>query len=67
MGCSNGPIPGGRFIFGQCLGLIWKKEIKCKENIVKEVIEQKFSQIDGFTGNVEDSWGKVKESAGYYK
>ena len=24
----------------------------------KQVIEQKFSQIDGIIGSVEDSWGK---------
>ena len=32
-----------------------------QRNNVKEVIEQKFSQIDGFTGCVEDRWEKVKE------
>jgi hypothetical protein len=26
------------------------------------VIEQKFSQIDGVTGSIENSWGKVKEA-----
>ena len=25
-------------------------------------MEQKFSQIDGLTGNVEDNWRKVKET-----
>jgi hypothetical protein len=29
---------------------------------VKEVIEQKFSQIDGVTDSVEDNWEKVKET-----
>ena len=29
---------------------------------MKEVMEQKFSQIDGITGNVEENWGKVKET-----
>ena len=29
---------------------------------MKEVMEQKFSQIDGVTGSVEDNWGKVKET-----
>ena len=29
---------------------------------MKEVMEQKFSQIDGATGSVEDNWGKVKET-----
>ena len=38
------------------------EQIKSKENHVKEVMEQKFSQIDGITGNVEDNWGKVKET-----
>ena len=33
--------------------------IKSKENDLKEVIEQKFSQIDGVTGGVEDNWGKM--------
>ena len=37
------------------------KEIKSKENNVKQVMEQKFSQIDGITGSIEDNWGKVKE------
>ena len=27
---------------------------------MKEAMEQKFSQIDGVTGSVEDNWGKVK-------
>jgi hypothetical protein len=41
----------------------WNLErIKSKENIVKEVMEQKFSQIDGVTGSVDDNWGKVKET-----
>ena len=41
----------------------WNLErIKSKENHVKEVMEQKFSQIDGVTGSVEDNWGKVKET-----
>ena len=26
------------------------------------MIEQKFSQIDGITGSIEDNWGKVKET-----
>ena len=25
-------------------------------------MEQKFSQIDGITGSIEDNWGKVKET-----
>ena len=25
-------------------------------------MEQKFSQIDGITGSVEDNWGKAKET-----
>ena len=29
---------------------------------MKEVMEQKFSQIDGIKGNVENNWGKVKET-----
>jgi hypothetical protein len=33
------------------------ERIKSKENHVKEVMEKKFSQIDGVTGGVEDSWG----------
>ena len=36
--------------------------IKSKELHVKAVTEQKFSQIDGITGSVEDSWGKVKNT-----
>ena len=36
------------------------KKIKSNENY--EVIEQKSSHIDGLTGSVEDSWGKVKET-----
>ena len=35
-----------------------------KENHVKEMMEQKFSQIDGITGSVEDNSGKVKENHG---
>ena len=38
------------------------ERIKSKENHVKEVMEQNFSQIDGETGSVEDNWGKVKET-----
>ena len=38
------------------------EQIKDKENNVKEVMEQTFSQIDGITGSVEDNWGKVKET-----
>ena len=30
------------------------KKIKSKEKDAKEMIEQKFCQIDGFTGSVED-------------
>jgi hypothetical protein len=41
----------------------WSLErIKSKENHVKQVMEQKFSQIDEVTGSVEDSSGKVKET-----
>ena len=29
---------------------------------MKEVIEQKFSRVDGITGNIEDNWGKLKET-----
>ena len=29
---------------------------------MKEVMEQKFSQIEGVTGSVEDNWGKTKET-----
>ena len=29
---------------------------------MKEAMEQKFSQIHEITGNVEDNWGKVKET-----
>ena len=36
--------------------------MKSKENRVKEEIEQKFSQIDGVIGSVEDSWRKVKQT-----
>ena len=32
------------------------ERIESKENQVKEVMEQKFSQIDGVTGSVEDNW-----------
>jgi len=31
------------------------ERIKGKENHVKEVVEQKFSKIDGVTGSVEDN------------
>jgi hypothetical protein len=34
----------------------------CKKYYVKEVIEHTFSQIVGVTGNVEESWEKVKET-----
>ena len=37
------------------------KKIKSKENEVKEVIEQKISQLDGLIGSIKDSQGKVKE------
>jgi Metal-dependent hydrolase len=41
----------------------WNLEIiKSKENHEKEVMQQKFCQIDGITGSVEDNWGKVKET-----
>ena len=41
----------------------WNLErIKSKENHVKEVMEQKFSQLDGVTGSIEDNWGNVKET-----
>ena len=41
----------------------WNLErIKSKENHVKEVMEQKFNQIDGVTGSIEDNSGKVKET-----
>ena len=36
---------------------IWK-ESRVKKNNVKEVIEQKFSQIDGLSGGIEIHWGK---------
>jgi hypothetical protein len=36
--------------------------MKRKENHVNEVMEQKFSQIDGIRDSVEDDWGKVKET-----
>ena len=40
----------------------WNLEkLKNKENHMKEVIEHKFSQIDGVTSSVEDNWGKLKE------
>ena len=29
---------------------------------MKEVMEQKFCQIDGVTGSIGDNWGKVKET-----
>ena len=29
---------------------------------MKEVMEQKFSQIDGATGSIEDNWGKVTQT-----
>ena len=32
---------------------------------MKEVMEQKFSQIDGKTGSIEENWGKVKETLLY--
>jgi hypothetical protein len=38
------------------------ERIKSKENHVKEAMKQKFSQIDGVTGSVEDNWGKMKET-----
>ena len=38
------------------------EKVKCKENDAKELIKQKLSQIDGFKGSIEDSWGKVKET-----
>jgi hypothetical protein len=40
----------------------FRKKIRSKENEVKEVMEQKFSQTDGVTGSVEDNSGKVKET-----
>ena len=44
----------------------WNLErIKSKEYHAIEVMKQKFSQIDGVTGSVEDNWGKVKENVGY--
>jgi len=46
----------------------WNMErIKSKDNHVKEVIEQNFSQIDAVTGSIKDNWGKVKETVGYSK
>ena len=33
----------------------------------ERMMKQKFSQIDGITGSVEDNWGKVKETVGYPK
>ena len=43
-------------------------KIKFTKKDAKEVIEQKFSQIDGTTGNGEDSWGQgERDSAGYPK
>ena len=45
----------------------WNLErIKSKENHMKEVMEQKFGQIDGTTRNVEDNWGE-RNSVGYLK
>ena len=38
------------------------KLVKSKDNRVKEVMEEKFSQLDGVTGSVEDNLGKVKET-----
>ena len=38
------------------------ERIKSKENHVKEVMEQKFSQIDGVRGSIEGNWGNVKET-----
>ena len=39
----------------------WNLErIKSKENHVKEVMEQKFNQIDVVTGSIEDNWRNVK-------
>ena len=38
------------------------EKIENKENDIKEAIEQKFIQMDGFTGSIEDSWRKVKET-----
>ena len=32
-----------------------------KENYAKEVIYQKFSQLDEFTKCIVDSWGKIKQ------
>ena len=29
---------------------------------MKQVTDQKFSQIDGLTGSVEDNWGKVTQT-----
>ncbi len=43
------------------------ERIKSKDNHVKEVIEQNFSQIDAVTGSIKDNWGKVKETVGYSK
>ena len=39
-----------------------RKKIKKSENYVKEATGQIFSQIDGYTGSLEDSWGNVKET-----
>ena len=44
----------------------WRKSGK-KENYVKEVNEQKFTQIDVFTGSVGDSWVKGERDVGYSK
>jgi hypothetical protein len=40
----------------------FEKKIKNKENNVKEVMEQKFTQIDEVTESVEYNWGKMKET-----
>jgi hypothetical protein len=37
-------------------------ESRANKNYTKEVMEQKFSKIDGVTGSVQDKWGKVKET-----
>ena len=36
--------------------------MKSKENDVKAITEQNFSQLDESTGSVEDNWGKAKET-----
>jgi hypothetical protein len=38
------------------------ESIKRQENLVKEAMDEKFSQIDEVTGSVEYNWGKVKET-----